>query len=344
MIESIEIDVNYYVKRIGQAVLTLLVVMTVAFMMYRLMPGGPLESLRRQLMKEAAQSGEVPDMQRINRQVQVLTNIRPETPVWKQYLDYVGNIILHQDFGESIWQSEPVFDVLFKAMPWSVFISIYGLLIGFTTNVFLGAYMAYREGSSFDSGLTATIISLNSIPYYVAAIIMLVIFSYQLGWTPIGGRYSTEVVQGFNLPYMLSVVHHAFLPIFSSFVVGFGGGALTMRGNSIRVLGEDYVRSARIRGLSSSLITVRYVGKNAILPMYTGLMIGIAGIFSSSVILEQIFTYPGVGWYTFGALERRDYPLLMGSFIFYTTITIIGITIADMTYSMIDPRIEKGEK
>lgn len=337
------VTVRYIVKRTGQAVLTLFVVITLAFMMYRLMPGGPLEMIRANLMREAAASGDQINMQRINRQVELMTNIRPDKPIYIQYFEYMQSVIFELDFGKSIWQQEPVFDLLFKAMPWSVFISIYGLLLGFTTNIFLGAMMAYREGTRFDSGLTVTIITLNSIPYYVAAILMLIIFSYQLELTPIGGRFDTDTVKGFNIPFMIGVLQHAALPIISSFVVGFGGGALGMRGNSIRVLGEGYVRSARIRGLSSSVITARYVGKNAILPMYTGLMIGIAGIFSSNVILEQIFSYPGVGWYTFGALENRDYTLLMGSFIFYTTITIIGILIADLTYGMIDPRISQGE-
>ncbi|WP_459191015.1 ABC transporter permease [Halosimplex sp. J119] len=335
---------RYTLKRTGQAVLTLFVVVTLAFVMFRLMPGGPLESIRTQLMREAAASGDQINMERINSRVELMTNIRPDEPIYVQYIDYMGDVILNQDFGRSIWQQEPVFELLFKAMPWSVFISIYGLLLGFTTNIFLGAVMAYNEGTRFDSGLTGVIIALNSVPYYVAAILMLVAFSYQLELTPIGGRYDPSTTQGFNLPFMISVVQHAALPIFSSFVVGFGGGALGMRGNSVRILGEDYVRAARIRGLSNSIIAARYVGKNAILPMYTGLMIGIAGIFSSSVILEQIFTYPGVGWYTFGALENRDYPLLMGSFIFYTTITIVGILIADLTYGLIDPRISQGEK
>lgn len=334
---------RYSVKRVGHAVFTLLVVITLAFVMYRLMPGGPVESLRRTLMREAAQQGERLNMDRINRQVEIMTSIRPDKPMLQQYIDYMISIVVYQDFGRSIWQSEPVFKVLFTAMPWSVFISIYGLLLGFTTNIFLGAVMAYKEGSTLDSGFTGLIVSLSSVPYYVAAILMLIVFSYQLGWTPIAGRFNVNATKGFNIPFMVSVVRHAALPIFSSFVVGFGGGALGMRGNSVRILGEDYVRSARIRGLSDSIIAARYIGKNAILPMYTGLMLGIAGVFSSSIILERIFTYPGVGWYTFGALKNRDYPLLMGSLIFYTAITVVGIMIADLTYSMIDPRISTGD-
>lgn len=333
---------RYAVKRTAQAALTLLTVITFAFAMFRLMPGGPLEMLRTQMLKKMATRGADVNLQQLNHKIALYTNIRPDRPIYVQYYSYVTEIILHQDFGMSIWKDKPVFTILFKAMPWSVFISIYGLLLGFTTNIFLGAVMAYREGSRFDSGMTLTVLSLSAIPYYIAAILMLIVFSYQLGWFPIAGRYASSTIPGFNLPFMLSVVHHAALPIISSFIVGFGSGALGMRGNSIRILGEDYVRSARIRGVKSNLIAARYVGKNAILPMYTGLMIGMAGIFSSSIILERIFTYPGIGWYTFGALKHRDYPLLMGSFIFFTAITVTGILIADLTYSLIDPRISTG--
>lgn len=336
---------RYYAKRVGQSVLTLFVVITLAFFMYRLLPSGPLEMMRMKLLKQmATQGGGQANMDQVNRLVRVYTGIRPDQPLHIQYYNYIRDLVLYQDFGKSIWQDEPVFDVLFKAMPWSIFVSVYGLVLGFVTNVVLGAMMAYRESTRFDSGMTGFIMGLNSVPYYAAAILMLIVFSYQLGWFPIAGRYSATTTPGFNLGFMISVVHHATLPILTGFVVGFGGGALGMRGNSIRILGEDFVRSARIRGLSSRLIAVRYVGKNAILPMYTGLMIGLSGIFSSSIIMERIFTYPGVGWYTFGALTNRDYPLLMGSFIFFTAITLAGITIADLTYSFIDPRIQLGDE
>ena len=111
-----------------------------------------------------------------------------------------------------------------------------------------------------------------------------------------------------------------------------------MRGNCIRVMGSNYLYVARLRGLSDTRIAIRYVGRNAILPLYTGFMISLAAIFSSSIIMEQIFAYPGVGWYTYDALVNRDYPLLMGILIFFSTVTVIGVMIADLTYGLIDPR------
>jgi peptide/nickel transport system permease protein len=334
---------NFYVKRIGQAILTLIIVLTISFFMYRIIPGGPIEVMKQQMIQEALQEGGRVDIQRINRLVELYTGIRPDEPVYIQYFHYIRDIILYQDFGVSIWKNDSVFVILFTAMPWSVFISIYGLLLGFTTNVLLGAFMAYTEGSRFDKSMSMTATVMSSVPYYVVAILMLSFLAFEWGLFPTGGRYDPSTTPGFNIPFMVSVVQHAILPILTGFVVGFGGGALAMRGNSIRVLGADYIRVAQLRGLSQFRIATRYVTRNAILPMYTSLMIGLSGIFTSSIIMEQIFNYPGVGWYTLGALQRRDYPLLMGIFIFFTSITLLGVVIADFTYGIIDPRASTGE-
>lgn len=335
---------NYYVKRISQAVFTLFTVLTISFFMYRFLPSGPIETMRQQMVQQAMQEGGRVDIQQINHLVEIRTGIQPDEPVYVQYFNYVRDVVLYQDFGQSIWKNEPVFSLLFKAMPWSVFVSIYGLFLGFTVNVLLGAFMAYKEGGRFDKATSTLATVTTSVPYYVVAVLMLAYLAYEWGIFPTGGRYGSNTVPGFNWPFMASVVSHAILPILTGFVVGFGSGALAMRGNSIRILGEDYIRVAQLRGLGQFRIATRYVTRNAILPMYTTLMIGISGIFSSSIIMEQLFNYPGVGWYTYGALQHRDYPLLMGVFIFFTTVTLIGVLAADLTYGLIDPRASTGDR
>lgn len=333
---------NYYVKRFGMAFVTLFAASTLAFILYRLMPGGPVEAIQARLIQNMLDEyGEV-DMERVERQTQVYTGIDPDQPIHIAYYEYVRDIILYQDFGYSIHNREPVFDILFAAMPWSIFVSVYGLLLGFTVTVLLGSLMAYKEGTRIDYGSTAFVLVLGSIPYYVVAVFALAVLSFEWGLFPTGGRYDHRTDPGFNIDFMLGVVHHGALPILTSFIVGFGGGALGMRANAVRVMGSDYIRSAEIRGVKTNRITTRYLARNAVLPIYTGLMIGIAAIFSSSVIMEWIFTYPGVGWYTFDALDTRDYPLLMGAFLFFTTITVVGILIADLTYGLIDPRAGTG--
>lgn len=334
---------RYYIRRTVHAILVLVSVTTISFALFRLMPGNPAQAMRAEFEAQAEASGQTIDPDTLDAMVEQHTGFDPDQPWYVQYYEYLQDIILYQDFGHSIFYNEPVFDILFTAMPWSVFISIYGLAFGYTANILLGAAMAYSEGSRFDSSMTILATFLNSIPYYVGAILFLAFFAHELGWFPTGGRYDTNLEPGLNVEFMWSVTHHGILPIMSSFIVGFGGGALAMRGNSIRILGEDYLRVARLRGISSERIASRYVARNAILPLYTEMMIGIAAVFSSSVVLEYIFTYPGVGWYTFDAVTRRDYPLLMGSFLFFTIITLIGVLIAEFTYGIVDPRIGSGD-
>jgi peptide/nickel transport system permease protein len=188
---------------------------------------------------------------------------------------------------------------------------------------------------------TYTLVS-GSIPYYVLAILLVYVFGFMWGIFPTSGAYGPGVEPGFNIPFMTNVAYHAFLPVMSMVLVTFGGTSLGLRSNAISELGSDYIRAARIRALPQHRIALRYVARNAILPMYTGIMMGIASIFGGSIILEQIFGYQGIGYILFKATMSKDYPLMMGSFILVTVATVIGIFIADVTYGLVDPRIEAG--
>jgi peptide/nickel transport system permease protein len=267
---------SYYAKRIVQTVVVFLSTVTVTFMMYRLMPFGPVEQMKSQLQSEYQKSGQSlsrAQIEQINQQVETLTNIQPDAPLLQQYLSYMEGVLLHADFGTSIVLQEPVFEVLFGAMPWSVFISVYGLALGTTISLLLGAIMAYKEGSSFDTGLTVVSTLTQTVPYYIVAILVLIVFAFQLEWLPTGGKMTPGTEPGLNWPFIAGVVEHAALPVLSSFIAGFGG-ALAYRGNCVREMGKGYLRLARLRGLSQGRIAIRYVGRNALLPIYTTLMLG----------------------------------------------------------------------
>lgn len=331
-------SMQYYARRFGQALITFISGMFLTYALYRFIPGGPLQAMQNRIVERTAARGGSPNPERIARLTEQATGINPEQGVVVAFFDYMYNAVVLQNFGESITYSRPVFDILFGAMPWSVFISLYGLVLGFSTMILLGTIMAWKEGTKIDKGITVFVMVMNSIPYYVGAIIMLVLLGFQWGIFPTGGRYPSAATPGFNLEFMVGVVKHAALPIASAYIVGFGGGSIQMRGLGVRVIGSDYLRSARIRGLSVNRILSRYIARNTILPIYTGLMIGISGLFSTSIILEQIFQYVGVGWYLFDAFTLQDYPLIMGAFIFFVGLTVLGILVADLTYGLVDPR------
>lgn len=333
---------NYFIRRLGQAVITFWATVTLTFVLYHMMPGGPVESMKNIILQQLmTEQGGAVDLDRIEQLVSLYANIRPDAPLYVQYLDFWRDLLINFDMGQSFSQQEPVVDLIAERVPWSMFVSVYSLVVGYTASILLGSAMAFKEKSRFDSIMSSIMVALQSTPYYIVALLLIYWVALQHPLFPTGGRLGAGVTEGFNLDFMLSVIHHAALPIISTSLLGITG-AISLRGNAIRVLGEDYLRVAELRGLRPTRIATEYVGRNAILPMYTRFMIGIAGVLSSSVILEQIFSYPGMGLLMYNAINIRDYPLLMGSLIIFTTITIIGILIADLTYGYIDPRASGG--
>jgi ABC-type dipeptide/oligopeptide/nickel transport system permease subunit len=204
--------------------------------------------------------------------------------------------------------------------------------------------MAYWEGTRFDVAFSVGATLLNAVPYYVAAILMLWPLGYLWGLFPTRGTHPQGVDPGFTVDFLLGALHHAALPIISVVITGFGFIALSMRANSVQVLGEGYVRVANLRGLADRTIALQYVGRNAVLPLYTGFMIAIGFALGGTVVLEQIFQYRGLGLTFFRAVVSNDYPLMMAAFILLTTLVVVGLLVADLTYGLIDPRaaVDRG--
>ena len=328
---------NYYAQRLLQAIVTIWAVISFSFVLIRFLPGGPVEYIRAQL---ATEGGNV-NTQHLARMVQEYTNVNPDRPIHLQYVDYMS-ATLQGDLGKSIYFTDPVADIVLSALPWTVFVMGIAMILGFAIGILSGAIMAYHETSKTDTTLTFVSAVLNSTPYYIAAVILLFSLGYLFNLFPTSGRVAANTTAGFNLPFIMGAIHHAVLPILSMAVTMAGGIALAMRGNSIRVLGNDYIRVAQLRGLKSNLIAIRYVGKNSVLPMYTQFMISIGFVFGGSVILEEIFSYSGIGYYMFKALQSRDHPLMMGTFLVLTIAVVAGLLIADLTYGKLDPRAGSG--
>ncbi|WP_408960339.1 ABC transporter permease [Natrinema sp. 74] len=331
----------YVIKRLGQAFVTFIAVITVTFGLTRAIPGGPADHIRARVMRSRGSNSV--DMSRINELTETYTNIDPSTPVHVQYFEYLTSI-LQGDMGQSIeFGGKSVNTLIIKTAPWTIFLLTVSILLTFAIGIVLGAVMAYREGSQFDTGSTILSMFLNSVPYYVAAIFLVYVLSIQLSVFPQSGNYTVGLEPGLSPLFIADVFYHATLPVASLVLTGFGGVAITMRGNSIQEIGEDYIRVAHLRGVPGRRIAVRYVGRNALLPMYTNLMISVGFMFGGSVILEQIFAYPGLGDYLLQALNARDYPLMMGIFLVITAAVLLCILIADLTYGLIDPRVSAGE-
>ena len=328
---------QWLLRRIGMGFLVVYVTITLTFFMIRLMPGSPIDRMRAELYQRYG--GTMTEAE-INRQVRLYLNVKPDEPLWQQYIDYVVTSF-QGDLGYSYIQSVPVSTLLADVLPWTVFILAVAITFQYLIGILLGAMMAYTEGSPFDVSFSSVSTFLVSTPFYVFAFLLIFFFAFQWNVFPQGGKYAVGLEPG-SLAFYRSVLYYAMLPILSLVVTGFGGIALSMRANSIQTLGSDYIRGARLRGLSDFRVSYRYVARNAILPLYTGLLIQIGFLFGGSVILEQIFTYRGVGYLLLDATLRRDYPVMMGSFLLITIAVVIGVFVADMTYGRLDPRIQTG--
>lgn len=324
------VNVDWRIRRLSQAVFTAWAVVTLSFVIVRMMPGNPMGAMIRQLERRGV------DTTRARQLVELRLSVDPSKPLPAAYVDYLVNMAQGQ-LGQSTYFQSPVTDIIANALPWTLFVLSWATFISFFIGITVGALMAYWEGGKLDIGLTSGAILVGSIPFYVLALLLLIFLGYRWGLFPTGGKQPTGVAPGLTWTYISGVVYHAILPVFSLLVAS-AVTSLGMRGNSIRVLGEDYLRVARLRGLSDATISTQYVARNAVLPMYTSFLISIGEMFGGSVVLEQVFQYQGMGWYILTATYQRDYPLMMGGFVVITIAVVIALLIADLTYGYIDPR------
>lgn len=337
---------SYLRNRLIQAGVTLYGVITLSFFLIKLMPGGPIEFLQEDIRQNPQKYGlpENPSMEAINRKIEMITNVPPEKPLMESYVDYMI-AIFQGDFGNAILiqGNAPVLQIVLERAPWTIFLSSIGLVYGLVFGILLGSFMAYYEGTRFDVGATVTMLLNRAIPFYLVAIFLLYYLGFQWGWLPTGGRWNPNTTPGMNFAYVAGVLEHAALPALSIILAGIGGNALGLRANSIRLIGSDHIKVAQLRGLSTYRISTAYLARNAILPMYTRIVIGLGGLLGGAVILEEIFNYRGMGLLMFRAVRANDWPVLMGVLVLFTVIFVAGTLIADLTYSLVDPRANLRE-
>ncbi|MEM2294321.1 MAG: ABC transporter permease [Candidatus Bathyarchaeia archaeon] len=321
-------------RRILGAAITLFSTINIIFFLIRLMPGNPIDFIVTQYIEAGVPYEEA------YRFVSTAFGIELNKPLHLQYIDFIFNL-LKGSLGNSIVYRTPVSQIIFSALPWTIFTVSLGLSLSFLGGVFLGLLSAYKRNSVIDKILQVLSVSSVAIPNYIFAYIFIIIFCRMLNLFPMMGAYdSLKVKPGFNLPFILNVMHHAILPILCYFIAGFGAWLLRMRGTSVSVLGEYHISFARLRGLSSNRIMWKYVGRNAILPVFAIFAINVGYIFGGSTLIENIFRYPGVGLYISRAVSNRDYTLMQGIFFLLTFSVIVSNLIADLLYSFLDPRVK----
>ncbi|MDF2962609.1 MAG: binding-protein-dependent transport system inner rane component [Paenibacillus sp.] len=319
----------YLFKRIGFALITLYLAATLNFLLPRLMGGDPASALASE---KALGSQEVANA--------LKAQFGLENPsILYQYGQYLKQLI-NGNLGVSyVNYPSPVADVMLKALPWTLGTVLIATLLSYLIGWLIGIRGAWKAGSLFDNSTLFTAFFLNSVPFFWIAIIFIMIFSFYLGWFPLGQAVDPGIDSLSAFGKIKSILYHAFLPVFTLIVATLAGHILVLRNNLMRVLSEDYMLLAKAKGISVRRRKYVYGARNALLPSFTGLMISLGHVIGGAITTEIVFSYPGVGLVTFNAILNHDYPLIQGSFLFIAISVIVCNLIADLVYPLIDPRV-----
>jgi peptide/nickel transport system permease protein len=328
---------SYLLGRLLKAFFTIWVVVTLTFFLVRLMPGNPVDQVIAQLV---AQYG-MPYVE-ARDQAAALFSVDLNEPVFKQYVGYMGKLA-HGDLGNSLLaKGTPVGSIIAAYLPWTLFSVGTALILSFTLGTGLGMLMAYRRESWLDHALSTLGSVLHSVPSYLQAILIIVFLGVQWRLVPVTqmrGSFSPGMEPGFNLPFIRDIFFHASLPILTYILTTIGTWMLTMKASTVSTLDEDYVTFGKAKGLSERRLMMAYVGRNAVLPLFTQLTLSLGFIFSGAVVIEQIYVYRGVGSTLISAVNGRDYPVMQGIFLVITAVVVLSNLLADLLYSRIDPRV-----
>jgi len=321
----------FLLRRLAFYLAALLVAITLNFFIPRLMPGDPSARIIASFQGRLNES----QVQAI-RQSYGLTG-----SLWEQYLTYLGSVA-RLDFGISTVQfPEPTASLLFYGAGWTLVLVGIAIFFAFIIGSLMGIHAAWHRGSFFDSVFTPINVILNAFTPAIVALLLFYAFSLELKWFPLGRAHDPNLMPGWYPEFILSVLYHATLPVLSIFLVSFGGWHLGMRNVMINLLNEDFVVLARAKGLSDQRVRYRYVARNAILPQITALALSIGFLLGGALVTEQVFNYPGLGKFTFTAIQSRDYSFIQGQLLLLTMSVLVANLVSDIANVILDPRLRR---
>ena len=302
------------------------VAVTLNFLLPRFMPGNPLALI----------AGVDVGLLSPEQRQQIIASSGLDQPLIVQYLSYWGDLF-RLDFGFSYRQSRPIIDMIAERLPWTLLITGASLAVSAVIGIVLGAASAWRRGRPSDVGTLSFMIALESLPSFWLGMLLVSIFAVQLGWLPSFGAI-TPAGRLDGMDAVLDVVSHAILPVVTLSVLSIPGIYLTMRYSTLSVLGEDFIRTARAKGASERRVLFRHVARNALAPVVTVLALRLGYAFGGTVVIETVFSYPGLGRLVFESVSGRDYPVMQATFLVFTVAVLLANLLADLLYPLLDPR------
>ena len=316
-------------SRSGRALLyvfVLVVAITINFFLPRLMPGNPLALL----------AGVEVGLLTPEERAEIVEDAGLDKPLYQQYFSYWGDI-LRGDFGFSYRENRPITDMLFERLPWTLLLTGASLILSAIVGIIVGAVAAWKRASALDVTSLWSMITLNSVPSFWLGMLLISFVSVNWGLLPsFGAETPASTYEGWDR--VVDIARHAILPILTLSVLSVPGVYLVMRYTMLGVLGEDFIRTARAKGMSESRVLLRHVIPNALAPVVTILALRLGFAFGGTVVIETVFSYPGLGRLIFEAVSGRDYPVMQAAFLLITVTVILSNLLADFLYPLLDPR------
>jgi peptide/nickel transport system permease protein len=328
-------SLDYLIRRLLLLVAVVWVAATINFFLPRMSGGDPV---RTKLMEQAAAGGNVQSgIQQMVEEYQHQFGL--DRPLWRQYLTYLGQVARF-DLGYSIANyPRTVVSIMSDAVPWTIGLLLTTTLLGFAIGTVLGALLAWPRAPRFIHYLLPPLLTLSAIPFFLLGLLLLYVFAFRLPWLPLFGGYSPGVIPHFRLSFAFDVFKHSLLPACAILLASMGFWALGMRGMMVTVEGEDYMTFAEAAGLKGGTLFFTYALRNAILPQTTALGLSISQILSGALLVEVIFTYPGIGTVLYNAVREFDYFLIQGIILTIVLAVALATLILDLVYPLLDPRI-----
>jgi peptide/nickel transport system permease protein len=329
------VTVEYVARRLTLFVVIIWVAATLNFFLPRLSGTDPI---RARLLEQAASGGYVQagleDMV-----TEYNAKFGLDKPLWEQYVTYLGDVA-RLDFGYSIVNyPRTVVSMMGDALPWTIGLLLTTTLLAFVIGTLLGALLAWPRAPRFVHVLFPPLLTFSSIPYFLLGLVLLYLFAFKLPWFPLFGGYSAGTFPEFSASFAWDVFKHSLLPAFSILLASMGFWALLMRGMMVTVEGEDYMTFAEAAGLKNRTLFFTYALRNALLPQTTALGLSLAQILSGALLVEVIFSYPGIGSTLYFAIRRNDYFLIQGVIFAIVLGVSVATLILDLIYPLLDPRI-----
>ncbi|MYW65421.1 ABC transporter permease subunit [Streptomyces sp. SID8379] len=318
---------QYAATKILGAAVSLFAVLVTSFFLFRLIPSDPVKQMTGGRKVSTEQ----------------LENLRHQygldQPMWKQFTSYIGDA-LSGDFGISYQFHTPVMDKITDALPATLLLTGTAYVLYSALGLWLGTRTAWRNGSKSDRFNTAFALTLYSIPSFWLGLLLIIVFAVGIG--PIPGLFPTgglETGGETGFAYILDVAHHLVLPVITLVAVGYAQTLLVMRSSLLDEMGSDYLTTARAKGLRDDLVRRKHAVPNAMLPTFTLMFVNLGHVVAGQILVETVFSWPGLGGLFYQALSVPDLPLVQGLFFVFATAVILANTLADILYPLLDPRV-----